>query len=91
MRRTRSRVKMLVAPLAVTLLMGLAGCVATVGDGGPEWGGPVLFGGGFDRGYHAQAFHAERGGHPVNARSSRGRASMGARGGGHAASGGHRK
>jgi hypothetical protein len=94
MRRTKPRVMMFMAPIAMALMMGLAGCVAGYADGGPEWDGPVFVGGGYyggDRGYHPQAFHAESGRHTAAAGSARGRASMGARAGGHAASGGHRK
>jgi len=96
MRRTKLSVKMLMAPIAMTLLMGFAGCVGGVGyvDAGPEWDGVVVVGGGHDRGYdrgHPQAFRAE-GGRPAAVGSARGRASMGARAGGHAPSGGdHRK
>jgi len=98
MRRIKPNVRELIAPMAVTLLMGLAGCVGGYGyvDEGPEWNGVVVVGGGPDRGYgrdyHPQAFHNE-GGRPPAVASARGRASMGARagGGGHAASGGNRR
>ncbi len=97
MSRIKPNARKLVAPMAMTLLMGLAGCVGGYGyvDGGPEWDGVVVVGGGYDRGYnrdyHPQAFHNE-GGRPAAVASARGRASMGARaGGGHAASGGERR
>jgi hypothetical protein len=98
MRRTKSSVRKLLAPMAMTLLMGLAGCVGGYGyvDEGPEWNGVVFVGGGPDRGYgrdyHPQAFH-NGGGRPAAVVSARGKASMGARagGGGHARSGGDRK
>jgi hypothetical protein len=81
---------MLMAPMAMTLLMGLAGCVQVGGDVGPEWDGQLVVQGGYDRDYHAEAFHAERGRQHVDVGSARGRASMGAPagGGGHAPSGG---
>jgi hypothetical protein len=96
MRRTKPSVRMLMAPIAMTLLMGLTGCVGSVGyvDEGPEWDGVVFVGGGSDRGhdrdYHPQAFHNDGGPRPAAVASARGRASMGARpgGGGHSSSGG---
>ena len=104
MKRSKSIVKMLLAPMAVILLMGLGGCAADYGDGygdgGPGWDGQLIVVGGYDGGYygghdrdhHAQAFHAD-GGRPAAQGSARGRASMGGRasGGGHASSGGNRK
>lgn len=82
-------------PMAMTLLMGLAGCVGGYGgvDEGPEWNGVVVVGGGYNHDYHPQAFHNGGGPRPAAVASARGRASMGARagGGGHAASGGGRK
>ena len=101
MTQTKPSVRMLFAPMAVTLLMGLAGCAAGYVDEGPDWDGTVIVGGvygrggydhrgydrgGYDRDQHAQVFHAEGGGHPVGMGSDRGRASMGARAGG---GGGH--
>jgi len=95
MRRIKPNVMKLMAPMAVTLLMGLAaGCGGGYVDVGPEWDGTVLVGGGYDGGYdrdhHPQAFRDEGGRHPAGAVSDRGRASMGPRagGGGHASSGG---
>lgn len=91
---------MLIAPMAMTLLMGLFGCVGGVGYvdvGPPEWDGVVVVGGGHDGGYdrdhHPQAFHNEGGPRPVAVGSARGRASLGARagGGGRAPSGGGRR
>jgi hypothetical protein len=88
MRRTKPSVRMLMAPMAMTLLMGLSGCVGGYGyvDEGPEWDGTVFVGGGYDRGYdrgfHPQAFHNEGGFRPAAVGSARGRASMGARAGG---------
>ena len=82
MRRTKPSVKMLLAPMAATLLMGLAGCVGGYVEAGPEWDGTVFVGGGYARGYdrgHPQAFHAEGGRRPAAVVSARGRASMGAR------------
>src|SRR5580658_2325934 len=98
MRRTKPNARKLLAPMAVSLLMGLTGCVGGYGyvDEGPEWNGVVVVGGGYDRGYnrdyHPQAFHNE-GGRPAAVASARGRTSMGARWGGgrHAASGGGRR
>lgn len=93
MRRIKPSVMMLMAPVAMALLMGLAGCVADYGYGGdPEWDGTVFVGGGYghDRDYRGGAFHNE-GGRPAAQGSDRGRASMGGRadsGGGHAPSGG---
>jgi hypothetical protein len=96
----KSIVMMMLTPMAVALLMGLAGCEVGVDGGpGPEWDGTVFVGGGYydghggrrddghggdGRDYHAQAFHAE-GGHPAAAASARGNASRGTRSGG----GGH--
>jgi hypothetical protein len=88
MRRTKPIVKMLMAPLVMTLLMGMTGCVSGgygYVDEGPEWDGVVVVGGGgydhgHDRDYHPQAFHND-GGRPAAVSSSRGRASMGARAG----------
>jgi len=94
MRRIKPSVRMSLAPIATTLLMGLAGCVGGVGyvDEGPEWNGVVVVGGGYDGGYnrdyHPQAFHNDGGPRPAAVASNRGRASMGASGGGHAPSGG---
>jgi hypothetical protein len=85
------------APMAMTLLMGLAGCAVGYVDEGPEWDGVVVVGGGPDRGYdrdyHPQAFHNEGGPRPVAVGSARGRASLGARAGpgGHAPSRGDHK
>ena len=79
--------------VALTALTGLAGCAVGVGydDGGPGWDGQVIVVGGYDRGYHNQVFHAERGGHGESERSSRGRASLGPRaGGGGGGRGGHK-
>ena len=88
---TKPSVILFVALVALTLAMGLAGCAVGVGYDGPEpeWDGGlvVVEGGGYGRGYdrdrdhHAQAFHPE-GGRGAAAGSARGRASMGARGGG---------
>jgi hypothetical protein len=102
MRPTKPSRMIWMAPLAVTLLMGLGGCVDayygnSYGDQGSEWDGQLVVVGGNDGGYrrddHAQAFHNEGGGRPASVGSARGRASMGARagGGGHASSGGGRK
>jgi hypothetical protein len=84
------------ALVAMTLMMGLAGCAVGFGydDPGPEWDGAVVIvgGGGYDRDYHNRAFRPE-GGRDAAAGSARGRASMGPRagGGGHASSGrGHK-
>jgi hypothetical protein len=96
MRRIKPNVRKLIASMAMTLSMGLAGCVGGYGyvDEGPEWNGAVVVGGGYDggynRGYHPQAFHNE-GGRPAAAASARGRASMGARGGGGGHAGGGRR
>jgi hypothetical protein len=93
MRRHKPSVMMLMAPMAMTLLMGMAGCVGGYVDEGPEWDGQVYVGGGYDGGhdrdYHPQAFHAEGGGRPADVGSARGRASMGARAGGGGGGGGH--
>jgi hypothetical protein len=99
MRPTKPSVRMLIAPMAMTLLMGLSSCIGVGGyvEEGPEWDGVVVVGGGHDRGYdrdyHPQAFRNEGGPHPAAAGSARGRASLGARagGGGHAPSGGGRR
>jgi hypothetical protein len=101
MRRTKPSVRMLMAPMAMTLLMGLVGCVGGYGsvDVGPEWDGAVVVGGGYDGGYnrdyHPQVFHNDGGPRPAAVASDRGRASMGVRagggGGGHAPSGGGHK
>jgi hypothetical protein len=97
MRRTKPSMRKLMAPMVMTLLMGLAGCVGGYGyvDDGPEWNGVVFVGGGPDRGYnrdyHPQAFHSEGGPRPAAFVSARGRASMGARGAGHQSSGGDHK
>jgi hypothetical protein len=93
MKRSRFGVMMLMAPLAMTLLMGVSGCIGVYGGGGggPEWDGVFVVGGGVDRYGHPQAFHDEGGRHPVGARSDRGHASMGGGrggGGGHAGGGG---
>ena len=97
MRRTKTNVvMMLIIPMAMTLLMVLPGCAQSYGgyDGygyaDPEWDGQLYIQGGYDRGYHNQAFRNEGGRHPVAVGSDRGRASMGSRasGGGHAPSGG---
>jgi len=92
MRRTKPSVMVLMAPMAMTLLVGLAGCFPGYVDVGPEpeWDGQLFISGGNDRDHHPQAFHAEDGHHPVDQGSARGRESMGARvgGGGHAPSGG---
>jgi hypothetical protein len=91
MRRTKPSVTMCLAPMAVALLMGLAGCVGEYGgDPGPEWDGGVAVYGRGDGGYRGEAFRNEGGRHPASAGSARGRSSMGARagGGGHAPSGG---
>jgi hypothetical protein len=95
MRRSKPKARKLIAPLAMALLMGLAGCVGGDGyvDEGSEWNGVVFVGGGpdggYNRDYHPQAFHND-GGRPAAVASARGRASMGAsaNGGGHASSGG---
>jgi hypothetical protein len=100
MRRTKPSVMMLIAPMAMTLLMSLPGCIGGFGYvdvGPPEWDGVVVVDGGHDRGhdrdYHPQAFHNEGGPRPVAAERDRGRASLGPRagGGGHAPSGGGRR
>ena len=103
MSRIKSSVMMLsLAPMALALLVGLAGCSqgyygevgpewgTPYGDGGPEWEGQVYVQGGYERGYHPQAFRAGGGGRPAAVGSDRGRASLGARatGAGHAPSGG---
>jgi hypothetical protein len=95
MRRSKTSVRMSLAPIAMTLLMGLAGCAGGFGyvGEGPEWDGVVAVGGGYDRGinrdYHPQVFHNEGGPRPAVIGSARGRASLGVRAtGGHAPSGG---
>ena len=96
MKRSKPMVMKFLALTALTLVLGLGGCVGYIGavDEGPEWDGGVVVvggGGGYDRGYHNQAFRAE-GRRPAHVGSARGRASMGARagGGGPASGGGHR-
>jgi len=103
MRPTKPSVRMLIAPMAMTLLMGLSSCIGVGGyvEEGPEWDGVVVVGGGYDRGHdgghdrddHPQAFHNEGGARPAAVQSARGRASMGAHagGGGPAPSGHDRK
>jgi len=90
---------MLMAPLAITLLMGLSGCVVSAyPDRGPdwdgEWDGTVFVGGGYDRDYHGGAFRSD-GHHSAGEGSARGHESMGGRGGGggggHGSSGGGHK
>jgi hypothetical protein len=98
MRRTKRSEMMLLAPIAMTLLTGLVGCVGGFGDvdecPGPEWNGVVVVGGGYgggdNRDYHPQAFHNDGGPRRAAVASDRGRASMGGRAGGsgHAPSGG---
>jgi hypothetical protein len=92
MRRNKPSVMPLARALAMTLVMGLAGCFPYVGvDEGPEWDGQVYVGGGYAHDYHDNAFRWDGGHRPVSAGSDRGRASMGAAragGGGHGFSGG---
>lgn len=94
MRQTKPKVMKLLTFMAMTLLMGLAGCVGGYGsvDVGPEWDGVVVVGGGYDRGdnreYHPQAFHNDGGPRRPAVASARGMASMGGHAGGHAPSGG---
>jgi len=102
MRQAKARMVLLAMPMAITLLIGLAGCsqgyygYPGYDEVGSDWDGQVFVDGGYGRDYHTQAFRAEGGRQPVAVGSERGRASMGARasggsgvgGGGHASSGG---
>jgi hypothetical protein len=85
MRRTKPSASRLIPLIAVGLLISLVGC--DVGyDYGPEWDGQLYVGGGYgpgyDRDHRDHAFRDDGGRHPIGEASDRGRASMGARGGG---------
>src|ERR1700689_5028760 len=89
MKRTQSRVRMLMIPLALILLIGLGGCGGVYVDGGPEWDGNIFFTGVHDHDDRYNAFHAGGSHWSAGQSSARGRTSMGPRaGGGHAPSGG---
>jgi len=58
MRGTKSRLTMLVAPMAATLLMELGGCaVGYYDDGRPHWDGNVFYPEIHERVYDRDAFH----------------------------------
>ena len=99
MRRLKLSMTMLLMPMAVAMMIGLAGCggVYVDGggpgyyDGGPEWDGGLVVVGGDGRDHrddrHDNVFHAGGRDHDAD----RGRSSLGGRVGGgfHGGGGGH--
>jgi hypothetical protein len=78
MMKIRPIALLLIAPMSVTLLGGLAGCGRN-DRGGGEWNGVVVVQPDDDRDYHPEAFHADDHRQTVDQGRDRGRASMGAR------------